>query len=369
MNRQSAHRYRKLDQKGLVSFLVTMIMMLVITLIVTGFTQLVMKSREDALDKQLNAQAFYAAEAGIADTIKALKALYAANVNTPNYTPPPKTDCNTASPYDSSAGKTLASGVSYSCVLVTPNARWVNTSASISGSKVIPVEAVDNGGVPRPIWSIRFEWKPTADGVKSDCLPKNSAYPADWGNCPYGLLRADLYKQGAIAAVNPADGLNDSTYSFYFMPTSDNGGVWSDADLSNPANLLAAGNVRVFKTPASCTNSSCVATITLAEPVGTVSKYYLRLSSIYLDIPRVQVTGKLNDAWVIPQFAFKGQTRIDVTGKAQDVLRRVQAQVSLQDFGGYLAPNTTAHSSGSVCKRFIVAPNFYEDQCTEETAN
>jgi hypothetical protein len=47
------------------------------------------------------------------------------------------------------------------------------------------------------------------------------------------------------------------------------------------------------------------------------------------------------------------QTLIDSTGKAQDVLRRIQVRVSTHD--SYDIPSGTA-AAGSICKQISVAP-------------
>ena len=61
------------DDKGLVSFMITIIMMLVITLIVIGFTQVSNRNRRESLDRQLSTQAFYAAESGVNEALKVLR--------------------------------------------------------------------------------------------------------------------------------------------------------------------------------------------------------------------------------------------------------------------------------------------------------
>lgn len=62
------------NQAGLVSFMVVTIIMIVLTLIVLAFARLVQREQVQTLDRQLNAQAFYAAESGINDAVRELSA-------------------------------------------------------------------------------------------------------------------------------------------------------------------------------------------------------------------------------------------------------------------------------------------------------
>lgn len=45
-------------------FMITIVMMVVISLIVVGFTQVANRNRRQSLDRQLSTQAFYVAESG-----------------------------------------------------------------------------------------------------------------------------------------------------------------------------------------------------------------------------------------------------------------------------------------------------------------
>jgi len=343
------------NQAGLVSFFVTIILMMVITLIMVGFTQLAMRNREDALDKQLSTQAFYAAETGINDTVKKLRELYAANAATPNYIPPKKETCKDPSVYDLPvADKKLTTddAVKYTCVLVTPNSEWIQTSAGTSESKVVLIEAVDDNGNPTDLRDLNFTWKKTTADSFTNCPTSAADYPANFGTCPYGMLRVDLYKD--VGAVTP-ETMNDTVKTFYFMPLSANG--WYEE----------TNTWSVYKSRTSCTEIECTAHVILTEPEpapGTRNIYYARLSSIYRDIDKVTITGRQHVPFfgVFP-FSFRGQTLIDVTGKAYDVTRRVQAQVATEQFNANFTPNAAIHSGGDFCKRFVVYAGYSEDKC------
>src|SRR5581483_12189470 len=106
------------SQSGMASFLIVMIMMVVITLIILGFSQVTRRNEREALDRELSSQAFYAAESGVNVTTSKI----AAYVKTNGYTTlPDKTTCPNA--YDPTAVggvgaaiPNLGSGVRYTCV-------------------------------------------------------------------------------------------------------------------------------------------------------------------------------------------------------------------------------------------------------------
>src|SRR4051812_1988899 len=101
------------DARGVVSIIVTILIMLVLSLIILGFAQLVRREQRQSLDRQLSTQAFYAAETGVNDAIKALNN----SVLTGK-----KSDCDPDGlGLGANVNKLDASGtVSYVCVLVNP---------------------------------------------------------------------------------------------------------------------------------------------------------------------------------------------------------------------------------------------------------
>jgi len=61
--------------------------------------------------------------------------------------------------------------------------------------------------------------------------------------------------------------------------------------------------------------------------------------------------------------SFKdAQAIIDATGKAQDVLRRVQVTVPLQQYSSVI-PEGAVQSTASVCKQFSTYSGYYQSNC------
>ena len=127
----------KRDEKGMVSILVTMIMIIVITLIVLGFSQVARRNERESLDDQLSTQAYYAAESGVNAAVNYLT--QPANIGT---------QFNTIDNCAGFIGTLNAAGVSndlnaptdttkYTCLMVDTEPTSLNISPLTQGSNSI----------------------------------------------------------------------------------------------------------------------------------------------------------------------------------------------------------------------------------------
>lgn len=320
------------NQDGLVSFLVTMIMMIVITLIVVGFTQVVNRNRQNALDKQLSTQALYAAESGVNDVMNLIKA------NPTGFVA--KTGCaNTG--YYTSLQPQLTPSVSYPCVLVDPYPDSLVTSASTESSSVIPLQPVDASGSLVALSELSFEWKSAVASANAvGCSATPGQFPRDLpANCTFGLLRVDIFNGNGLDAATMAN----NTYTYYIQPLASGGS----------SQVYGAGKGVIVG--ANCTNV-CIGKITNL-PAG---KYYLRLSMVYRNTESVKVSG----ITVAGQPSkFTGQVKIDATGRAVDVLRRIQVRMSVGGTDDQFIPNAAINSSNTICKRLVMSAASYASNC------
>ena len=116
------------DEQGIVAIVVTMIIMIILTLIVTGFAQLARREQRATLDRQLASQAFYAAESGINDARRALE--------DPDFSGPlrgQKDSCDplaSAANVDSLVDKNIGLNISYPCLLI--NTKLKNSIVDLS---------------------------------------------------------------------------------------------------------------------------------------------------------------------------------------------------------------------------------------------
>lgn len=330
------------DQRGMVSILVSMIMILVITLIVLGFAQVTRRNQRESLDNQLSTQAFYAAETGINDARPLVQAY--------NGPPPLKaTNCSGASTLGlTTKAKLNADGsVAYTCLNVTniePNLQY----KTLANGRALAVPLNTNGSLS----TLKLSW--TTDGPNADaskCINGGNGatdtFPPSTGwTCSYGMLRLDLMQDtGQAGAAATAD----NTLTFFLKPNS-----VSDSYTISAFNGATKGIV--LRTACVTATKTCTATISLAPGVAAASNtYYARLTAVYNDLQHVTINGPSG-------ITFSGaQATIDVTGKAQDVLRRVQVRIPL--IGSTIQAVAAVQSTGSICKLISIIPPLATNSC------
>ena len=336
---------KKLDQSGMVSILVTMIMLIVISLIVLGFGQVARRNQREVLDRQLSTQAFYAAETGVNDVLNLVGHGYDPATDTTSYD-----SCahgvgnnfieHTFGMQDLVTKSTLdaTANIKYTCLLVTPKVPSVVQTVSLGDSRAVPL----NLSVPS---DLTFTWQSASGSTTTDgsqCptsrLSPNSFVPSDEWNtvanpCDFGILRVDLF-DATSSPTTPA-AMEASTAAIYFVPTS------STTDVSS----LNFGGANVIA--AKCNNGTCTATI-LKAAVSSHIKLYARESAIYEGLNQVTITGNSG-------VTFAGaQLLIDATGRAQDELKRIQVRVQLSGSSEDSAPSNAVQSGKALCKRFEI---------------
>lgn len=347
MSNLRKHESIHANQKGMVSIMVTMILMIVISLIVLGFAQISRRNQRQSLDRQLSTQAFYAAESGVNDALD--------KINTSGVFPIPakKTCTDTGNGFYSSLNKDVdaAHGVSYSCLTVNPSPKQLSYTNVDTTGTVIPLISGDGSNFS----TLKMEFKSTtgsttpATGCKTSV---NSQFtPTTSWTCGYGVIRIDLVPAtGALTAAS----LQAATHTIFAVPFSSGG--TATYDYAN-----GADKYKVFGL--TCSNTSCVLNI---QGLNT-NQYYMRVSSIYqasaLTITGTNVSGGAA--------TFNGaQIVVDATGKAQDVLRRIQVHAPANGDGSKnQLPNNALQSNDSICKRFSVMENFFENSVSTDGNN
>jgi hypothetical protein len=326
-------------QRGMVSIFVTLIMMIVISMIVLGFSQISRHELRQALDRNLSTQAYYAAETGVNDAINsmytALAGDPAADLEKPTCAYP------SGSIYGNSSGQVLNAGadVKYSCLMVRTSLPTIKKTVAADGtSETIPLRPV--GGT---LGTVRVKWMPATAAAPfdtSNCpvavpavnrFPKN--LPTTW-RCPYGVLRLDLLPVTNLKRAS----LEAAEKAFFLYP------VRSGAAETFGYATAAGSVVRML-----CTATDCTADITI--PGG--GDYAMRAMGVY-QAGKLEISATSAGNPVLLQGA---QAEIDVTGKAQDVLRRIQVRVSLAPESN--ASNYAIESASSICKRFAYAQGTF----------
>ena len=328
------------DQTGIVSIMVTIIMMLVISLLVIGFGTVTRRNVREALDRQLSTQAYYAAETGVNDVLTALNkgSLTDADLLTSSYA----TDCSGAQSLTTklSAINHVANqnylnadgSVAYTCLLANPEPNSLVINVPINDTESTHVN-------PSAATNLMFTWESQdpSNGSAASCPTTFQPQSAWTGNCPYGILRLDLYK---VTGGNAAAAANN-TATVYLLPSA--------AGAASPT-AITYNAPTIVKANCSASSKTCSATLLDASDALFSGDYYVRTSNLYLGSGNVTISPSSAASTV----TFKdSEILIDVTGKAQDELRRVQERISNRDVVTPKSLNGVA-SGSSVCKRFTV---------------
>jgi Tfp pilus assembly protein PilX len=329
------------SQTGMVAIMVTIILMLVIGLIVLGFARISRRDQRQGLDKQLSTQAFYAAETGINDAKDIIAARIASGLpltDKPNCQPDP----GAYAALTAKSNIDAAHKVSYTCVTVKTAPSSMNFNDIGTTSHIVPVTSSSGANID----TITLNWKAIGNSTPiNNCptTPINSltANTAAAWQCGYGVLRFDLVPTGAPGGYTQ-DNLLASTMTMFAVPQSSGG--------SNAVVYAPGGATSLFGVH--CTNTDCTLRIHgLDQP-----QYYMRISSLYKDVSLVL---SATDSAGGTLGLSGGQVQIDVTGKAQDVLRRIQVSLPLTPPTNAL-PDFAIESTDSVCKRFSAMQGYFE---------
>lgn len=328
-------RKRDERQKGIVSFIVTLIMMLVISLLVIGFTQVTNRTQRESLDRQLSTQAQYAAESGVNKVAAVLDDSSIVGTKT-------KTTCDNSGVYADTNNFDPQinpdNNVSVTCVLVNTRPSDIRVSANQTSSTIVPLNIVDSDGNPSPANNITFTWSPTDTTANTSVCNSifSAGLPVGISTCKFALLRVDLLRGNA--AADPSS-LSASTTSFYIKPTT-GGGTYTLTGSSPKGNIIAA----------KCT-TTCSVTITLQGP-WNFNSFYARLSTMYLDAPTVIIDAGRTIVTTSDAYFEGAQAEVDSTGKAQDVLKRIQVRYPTGVRHDDTIPPYALDSEQTVCKKF-----------------
>ncbi len=317
------------NQKGVASFLITMFIMIVLGLIVLGFSQLTRRDQRQSLDRQLSTQAYYAAESGINDAIDELK-----KPASP-YRTSQKGDCTPLPGYNNVLD--LSAGISYSCLLIDSTPPSIERQGvGFNTNAVFPIQLVSGAQVR----FIKIEWRDQNPNNNATSCPAGGLFPATRNpSCKIALLRADVVPYGT-ATTPTRDTLINTLYTVFANPVNGGTGTAFYSAGGDPDN--AVGNCSAA-TPANCS-------ITIDTTAASSDRFFLRLNSIY-GMSDVTITASDGSAYVDLQ---GGQAVIDATGRAGDVVKRVQVRVSLGSNDGLAG--FALQTANVECKRFGTIP-------------
>lgn len=345
----------KQNEQGFASIVIALVLIIVLALLTVGFAQLARREQQNALDKQLATQANYAAETGYNDAYNDIKS---GAINTNNAS---DTHCmNKVGSLPSelpatalTAHPTINSnnGVSYTCLLVSIN----TTNLELGGTQPGTGKHA-TFGTSAPLSTITINWG-SDDG--------HNAFPSSYSNVKFPIL--SKWNNGTTGyppiiqfSLTPtssldADALIANTFNTYLYPSS-------HAPDGSTLTLDANNNVDVTKglnqmqvVDGSCSGSGtypCHVTLS-----GLGDQAYVMHILDYYDTSNVLITGDDSSGGPV---TFTGEPSIDVTGKAQGVLKRLQYRV-FTNGGNEGADDNAILPNGAIeaqnlCKRIKAAP-------------
>lgn len=387
MRRVSLHK-----QQGFVSLFSVIFFMLFVTVITVGFLRIMTAEQRQALDNDLSASALAAAQSGVEDAKRAILRYYSMSPSDPQYTAfkdaLTTTDCNalTASPSVRTAlglnedGNIVGNSdinQSYSCLSVNLNSPDYESSSPVGVSDFIPLRTNNAAGFDQ----IKISWHRLSNSVGSegDGIPANYApftqlpTTGTWNAQRYpAYLRVQLY--GHPKDNFNRDELRDLSHTYVLIPgqLGTPGAVSANTPLNFGTDDPRGGaadpsgfdqtklNVRAVQClPAPGSNiGSYACTATLELPAGGAfssnnNNYYMRVTPLYGQSHFRLVLHHNGSAVQMDGV----QPIIDVTGKAEDVYRRLLTRVKVNPAGSL--PEYAVESADTICKNMQVADNTY----------
>ncbi len=323
------------NEQGLVSFVVTMILTVVLSLIVLSFAQVSRREQRNALDRQLSTQASYAAESGINAAETVLNQWVASN--DPRLGNDYTTKCRGVgsflqdsglSPTSDPVALTGNTNASFTCLFVNPTPTTIESNPTDT-QRVFQVKAATG----QSLNNLAFFWDDNSSTNDFSGCPASGSNPQTWPLIPGSACHAPVMR---IEVVDASIDVNTSK-SFFVYPKASSTGLLSYG--------AASGSIGTAdcSTPVSG-RQHCLIKIN-SLPSGT-DTYYVRVQPVYTTMSLTICGSQACDVKLI------GQTVIDSTGKAQDVEQRVQVRLS-RDLSGN-GPAFGLAGTDKVCKKFTV---------------
>lgn len=362
------------SQRGAVSIFIVLFTALLITVITVGFVRTMVGDQQQATANDLSQSAYDSAMAGVEDAKRALSianATQQALLNTGN--------CNTVGQIlggsASSAEMLIQKNAgdakldqAYTCVKVERDTvDYVKEPARRDRAEIVPLRS------KQAFNSIELQWshsKDLAEGEENFSLqslsgsgPGNLLAQSDWPANRPAVLSSQLILPvttvGETFRLSELDRAADSkarTVNLY--PVSTGSGVTTlalAAEDTRSSNSQTVNSVRCVANPTTAGGAwgeySCRTRISLPQSISAGATAYLkvipRYSSTHLRVTLYNGSTAVN---------FDGvQPKVDSTGRANDIFRRVEARIEGDTAFPY--PDAAVEVRGDLCKDFVVTDN------------
>ena len=343
----------KHNEQGFASIIIALVLIIVLALLTVGFAQLARREQQNALNKQLASQANYAAESGYNAAYQDIKSGAINNDNASD------TNCmNKVGSLPSelpAAAKTAtqiinsSNGVSVTCLLVTLKTSNLEVSGMQPGTGKHVTFGTDD-----PLDTITIKWGSDdnhthyPDSYSTEKFPTLSNWKDGSGNPYPPIIQFSLTPTSSL----DESALADNTFNAYLYPSKTAPGNVA----INPANPVQV--IEGDCDPADTSGYPCHVTLT-----GLNNQTYVLHVLDYYDTSNILITGTTQGGGGGGGGAatFTGEPSIDVTGKAQGVLKRLQYRVFTHGGNGGGADDNAILPNGAIeaqniCKRIQAAP-------------
>lgn len=361
---------KKLDQSGAVSLLSVVIFATIITVLITAYMRSAVSQQAESLAYDFSNRAYYAAESGVQDTLRVLKAYPAKQTN--------KTNCQ---PFVEGQGADFGYpgfGASYTCQLVAVDPKSLEGDV-IPNSKSAMIQLKPSVALSNPKIVLRWSQRFTPSATRPALVPRGSSSPLftpndvwNAGQDPnkpvHALLRVNLIAHPAnsfarsdikqrVVLLNPTSssvsGAGNSTVKM--------------ADSTAEQQQEFISNAKCYSSSTTTPdpgfgNYSCQETITLDAGIFSGQDVYLRLGSVYRS---TKFSVQLLDGTATVDLT-SSQADIDITGKAGDnTYRRLKQKVSLGGFDFQYGPDAALVAGEGICKNFVLGTSVstYQQGC------
>lgn len=363
---KSMRTMSKKSESGFVSIFIVIFFMIFMSIVVVGFLKVINDNQSQASDNDLSASALSSAQSGAEDgkrlllfcRTKATGAQLTECASALNNTSCDAITGNTA--LTTALGITTDSGEGevspndqyqqrYTCMTITTQTDSVEGLSVEKGtSELIPLSGVSNFD------TVQFSWHATADtrdgAISTFRTDLNLLAESAWSSTAVMRLEFIAYPKTGVNLST----LDSTTRTVFLLPGSGgasvttynlNTGDYRAANPNDPSNTEATPVL------ARCTSGNeyaCSIGIQLTgNPTPATYNYFLRVSSIYSS---AYIKAELKNAGTVVKFD-NVQPIIDVTGRANDVFRRIQTRVQFDT--SVFAPQY-ALEAGSICKNMTV---------------
>ncbi len=348
------------DERGIVAIFSALILMVVISIIVIGFSQVARREATDALNRQLSTTASYAAESGINDAYSLVNYYQSQSA-----TIPATLSSCTSGPYVQGTSNVLnaATGDTYTCLSINPLPPTIRSSGGSGTSQVYDLTS-NSGGFN----ALDISYTNTGStAYKPSFCPASPNFTkiSNWpSTCP-PVLQIDLVPIPTAPTPFSEAQLANSVRTIYLYPIN--------AAPSAPVVMSTIQSGKIYNvgcSPATCDFklSNMTAWSSGFYPPG-VNEYYLKVGRVY-NGANITFSGTINCLCATAVQFKNSQAQIDVTGKAGQstpVLRRTQVSV---DIGSTVTstgnpippvPANAIQTDSTLCKRIVVGSGFLQE--------